>query len=225
MMLGGRAAEQIVIHDISTGASNDIERASGIARKMVTEWGMSEQLGNMFLGGNKEVFLGRDYGTTHSYSEKLGGLIDSEVKRILDEAYDRALKLIKDHRSVMDNMVKVLFAKNTIYTDEVEMLFDGKSADEVIKAIDERQARHETYRYDYEPKREEQEAKIVSASEFTAEKAEKKAPVKEQEKPAETEVEECSAEAPAEVKPDRKPRKTVKKDDVAKPEDSDDKKE
>ena len=225
MMLGGRAAEQIVIHDISTGASNDIERASGIARKMVTEWGMSEQLGNMFLGGNKEVFLGRDYGTTHSYSEKLGGLIDSEVKRILDEAYDRALKLIKDHRSVMDNMVKVLFAKNTIYTDEVEMLFDGKSADEVIKAIDERQARHETYRYDYEPKREEQEAKIVSASEFTAEKAEKKAPVKEQEKPTETEVEECSAETPAEVKPVRKPRKTVKKDDVAKPEDGDDKKE
>ena len=225
MMLGGRAAEQIVIHDISTGASNDIERASGIARKMVTEWGMSEQLGNMFLGGNKEVFLGRDYGTTHSYSEKLGGLIDSEVKRILDEAYDRALKLIKDHRSVMDNMVKVLFAKNTIYTDEVEMLFDGKSADEVIKAIDERQARHETYRYDYEPKREEQEAKIVSASEFTAEKAEKQAPVKEQEKPVETEVEECSAETPAEVKPVRKPRKTVKKDDVAKPEDGDDKKE
>lgn len=225
MMLGGRAAEQIVIHDISTGASNDIERASGIARKMVTEWGMSEQLGNMFLGGNKEVFLGRDYGTTHSYSEKLGGLIDSEVKRILDEAYDRALKLIKDHRSVMDNMVKVLFAKNTIYTDEVEMLFDGKSADEVIKAIDERQARHETYRYDYEPKREEQEAKIVSASEFTAEKAEKQAPVKEQEKPAETEVEESSAETPAEVKPVRKPRKTVKKDDVVKPEDGDDKKE
>lgn len=225
MMLGGRAAEQIVIHDISTGASNDIERASGIARKMVTEWGMSEQLGNMFLGGNKEVFLGRDYGTTHSYSEKLGGLIDSEVKRILDEAYDRALKLIKDHRSVMDNMVKVLFAKNTIYTDEVEMLFDGKSADEVIKAIDERQARHETYRYDYEPKREEQEAKIVSASEFTAEKAEKQAPLKEQEKPTETEVEECSAETPAEVKPVRKPRKTVKKEDVAKPEDGDDKKE
>lgn len=154
MMLGGRAAEQIVIHDISTGASNDIERASGLARKMVTEWGMSSQLGNMYLGGNKEVFLGRDYGTTHSYSEKLGGLIDSEVKRILDECYDKALNLLKEHRSVMDNMVKVLFEKDTIYTDEVEMLFDGKSADEVVKAIDERLAKHETYRYDYEPKRE-----------------------------------------------------------------------
>ena len=246
MMLGGRAAEQIVIHDISTGASNDIERASGIARKMVTEWGMSEQLGNMFLGGNKEVFLGRDYGTTHSYSEKLGGVIDSEVKRILDESYDRALTLIKEHRSVMDNMVRVLFAKNTIYTDEVEMLFDGKSAEEVIKAIDERQAKHQTYRYDYEPKREAQEAKIINASEFVESenakdkavkaeesKAEKTDTAKEKEESlteeisAENPVEEKSAdEKPAAKKPAaaRKPRKApVKKDD--KPEGGDDKAE
>jgi len=246
MMLGGRAAEQIVIHDISTGASNDIERASGIARKMVTEWGMSEQLGNMFLGGNKEVFLGRDYGTTHSYSEKLGGVIDSEVKRILDESYDRALTLIKEHRSVMDNMVRVLFAKNTIYTDEVEMLFDGKSAEEVIKAIDERQAKHQTYRYDYEPKREAQEAKIINASEFVESESAKDKAVKAEESKAEkTDIaeekvesltEEISAENPVEEKSAdekpaakkpataRKPRKApVKKDD--KPEGGDDKAE
>ena len=246
MMLGGRAAEQIVIHDISTGASNDIERASGIARKMVTEWGMSEQLGNMFLGGNKEVFLGRDYGTTHSYSEKLGGVIDSEVKRILDESYDRALTLIKEHRSVMDNMVRVLFAKNTIYTDEVEMLFDGKSADEVIKAIDERQAKHQTYRYDYEPKREAQEAKIINASEFVESESAKDKAVKAEESKAEKTdtaeekeeslTEEISAENPVEEKSAdekpaakkpaaaRKPRKApVKKDD--KPEGGDDKAE
>lgn len=246
MMLGGRAAEQIVIHDISTGASNDIERASGIARKMVTEWGMSEQLGNMFLGGNKEVFLGRDYGTTHSYSEKLGGVIDSEVKRILDESYDRALTLIKEHRSVMDNMVRVLFAKNTIYTDEVEMLFDGKSAEEVIKAIDERQAKHQTYRYDYEPKREAQEAKIINASEFVESESAKDKAVKAEESKAEKTdtaeekeeslTEEISAENPVEEKSAdekpaakkpataRKPRKApVKKDD--KPEGGDDKAE
>ena len=225
MMLGGRAAEQIVIHDISTGASNDIERASGIARKMVTEWGMSDQLGNMFLGGNKEVFLGRDYGTTHSYSERLGGIIDSEVKRILDESYDRALTLIKEHRSVMDNMVKVLFAKNTIYTDEVEMLFDGRSAEEVIKAIDERQAKHQTYRYDYEPKREQAEAKGMTASEFVASESEKT--VKAQEsgevksedvaENEETSVAEKSEEGrssdekSAEEKPARKPRKAPAK--------------
>lgn len=202
MMLGGRAAEQIVIHDISTGASNDIERASGLARKMVTEWGMSEQLGNMFLGGSKEVFLGRDYGTTHSYSERLGGIIDSEVKRILDESYDRALGLIKEHRSVMDNMVKVLFAKNTIYTDEVEMLFDGKSAEEVIKAIDERQAKHQTYRYDYEPKREAQEAKTVSASEFVESET-----VRDKAKAEESKAEKNAAEGPslAEKPADEKP--------------------
>ena len=208
MMLGGRAAEQIVIHDISTGASNDIERASGIARKMVTEWGMSEQLGNMFLGGNKEVFLGRDYGTTHSYSERLGGIIDGEVKRILDESYDCALTLIKEHRSVMDNMVKVLFAKNTIYTDEVEMLFDGRSAEEVIKAIDERQAKHQTYRYDYEPKREQAEAKGMTASEFVASESAKDKAVKAQEgeeKGADV-AEKSVAEKPADEKTaDEKP--------------------
>ena len=225
MMLGGRAAEQIVIHDISTGASNDIERASGIARKMVTEWGMSEQLGNMFLGGNKEVFLGRDYGTTHSYSERLGGIIDSEVKRILDESYDRALDLIKEHRSVMDNMVKVLFAKNTIYTDEVEMLFDGKSAEEVIKAIDERQAKHQTYRYDYEPKREQAEAKAMSASEFVESASEKTVKAQESGEVKSEDVAEkeetfvaekseegrASDEKSAEEKPARKPRKAPAK--------------
>ena len=75
MMLGGRAAEDIVIKDITTGASNDIERASGIARKMVVEWGMSSSVGNMFLGADKEVFLGKDYGTAHNYSEKMAGTI------------------------------------------------------------------------------------------------------------------------------------------------------
>lgn len=151
MMLGGRAAEEIVIHDISTGASNDIQRASTIARKMVTEWGMSKAVGNMYLGGDKEVFLGRDYGTTHSYSEQLGGVIDDEIKTILDKCYARALELLNKYRSVMDNMVKVLFAKDTIYTDEVEMLFEGRSAEEVIKAIDERQAKKDSYKRDAAP--------------------------------------------------------------------------
>lgn len=148
MMLGGRAAEEIVIHDISTGASNDIQRASEIARKMVTEWGMSEKLGNMFLGGSQEVFLGRDYQTQVSYSEVMSGIIDSEVKKIIDECYQKALQLLRDNRNVLDNMVKVLFEKETIYTDEVEMLFDGKDADAVIKFIDERNAKKESLKKD-----------------------------------------------------------------------------
>ena len=146
MMLGGRAAEQIVIHDISTGASNDIERASGIARKMVTERGMSEKLGNMFLGGSGEVFLGRDYSQHTAYSEAIAGQIDEEVKSIIDENYQRALQILKDNRSILDNMVKVLYEKNTIYTEEVDMLFDGKSAEDIIKSIDEKMAKREEYK-------------------------------------------------------------------------------
>ena len=146
MMLGGRAAEQIVIHDISTGASNDIERASGIARKMVTEWGMSEKLGNIFLGGSGEVFLGRDYSQHTAYSEAIAGQIDEEVKQIIDQNYQRALEILKNNKSILDNMVKVLYEKNTIYTEEVDMLFDGKCAEEIIKSIDERNAKKEEYK-------------------------------------------------------------------------------
>lgn len=152
MMLGGRAAEEIVIKDISTGASNDIERASNIAKKMVTQWGMSDAIGNMYLGGDKEVFLGRDYGTTHSYSDQLGGVIDNEIKMILDNCYKKALEILQQNRSIMDNMVKVLFEKETIYTEEVNMLFAGKTADEVIAYIDEKQAKKDSYKNDNEVK-------------------------------------------------------------------------
>ncbi|MEG1394436.1 MAG: ATP-dependent zinc metalloprotease FtsH [Clostridia bacterium] len=146
MMLGGRAAEEIVIHDISTGASNDIERASSIAKSMVTEWGMSPAIGTIFLGGGQEVFLGKDYGAQHSYSEQLGGVIDNEIKAILDTCYARALEIIKAHRAVLDNMVKVLYEKETIYTNEVEMLFEGKTSQEIIQSIDERMDKKNSYR-------------------------------------------------------------------------------
>lgn len=152
MMLGGRAAEEIVIHDISTGASNDIQRASGIARSMVTEWGMSKTLGNIFLGGSGEVFLGRDYGQHNTYSENMAGVIDDEIKKIIDANYEIALKLLRENRTILDNMVKVLFEKETIYTDEVNMLFEGKSAEEICKYIDERIARSEALKQKAQPK-------------------------------------------------------------------------
>ena len=136
MMLGGRAAEAIVIKDISTGASNDIQRASEIARKMVTEWGMSDSIGNFFLGGSQEVFLGRDFQSQHSYSESLAGKIDEEIKSILDSCYANAIKLLTDNRAILDNMVKVLFEKETIYTAEVDALMSGKSAKEVVEMTD-----------------------------------------------------------------------------------------
>lgn len=123
MMLGGRAAEEIVIQDISTGASNDIQRASKIARKMVTEWGMSEEIGNMYLGASEEVFLGRDYQTQLNYSDAVAAKIDEEVKKILDSQYKVALDILNDHRAIMDEMVKALFDKETIYEDEINAMF------------------------------------------------------------------------------------------------------
>ena len=134
MMLGGRAAEEIVIQDISTGASNDIQRASGLARKMVTEWGMSEKIGNMYLGASEEVFLGRDYQTQLNYSDDVAAQIDVEVKKILDAQYKVALDTINANREVLDKMVRVLFEKETIYEDEVDMLFEGKSVEDILQA-------------------------------------------------------------------------------------------
>ena len=134
MMLGGRAAEELVIQDISTGASNDIQRASGLARKMVTEWGMSEKIGNMYLGASEEVFLGRDYQTQLNYSDDVAAQIDVEVKKILDAQYKVAIETIKANREVLDRMVRILFEKETIYEDEVDMLFDGKSVEEILQA-------------------------------------------------------------------------------------------
>lgn len=139
MMLGGRAAEEIVIHDISTGASNDIERASGVARKMVTEWGMSKKLGNMYLGSSGEVFLGRDYQSQLGYSDKVAYEIDEEIKSILDKNYQRAIDILKDSRRVLDDMVKVLYEKETIYAHEVDMLFDGAKVEDIL-ALDNEDA-------------------------------------------------------------------------------------
>lgn len=122
-LLGGRAAEEIVIHDISTGASNDIQRASQIARKMVTEWGMSDSIGNMYLGASEEVFLGRDYQQQLNYSEEVAAKIDEEIKTIIDNQYQEALSILRENRSIMDEMVKALYEKETIYEDEIDALF------------------------------------------------------------------------------------------------------
>ncbi|MBO4380986.1 MAG: ATP-dependent zinc metalloprotease FtsH [Clostridia bacterium] len=130
MLLAGRAAEELVIQDISTGASNDIQRASQLARKMVTEWGMSDEIGNMYLGASEEVFLGRDYQTQLNYSDAVAAKIDEEVKKILDMQYQVALSILKDNRDIMDKMVKVLFEKETIYEDEINALFGEELSDD-----------------------------------------------------------------------------------------------
>ena len=132
MMLGGRAAEEIVIKDISTGASNDIQRASSIARSMVTEWGMSEVVGNMYLGSDHEIFIGKTYGQHSDVSETMSGVVDEEIKKIIDKMYKRALGIIEEHREIMEKMVTLLYEKETIFKEEVDALFDGATVESIL---------------------------------------------------------------------------------------------
>lgn len=136
MMLGGRAAEEIMLKDITTGASNDMQRATQIARKMVTEWGMSSKIGLMSLGNENEVFIGRDYQKQASYSEQIAGQIDEEVKEIIDTAYNRAKAIITKNKNILTSLVKLLEKKETIYSEEFDDLFKGKSVEDIIAEID-----------------------------------------------------------------------------------------
>ena len=138
MSMGGRAAEEIVIEDVSAGAVGDIKQATGIARKMVTEWGMSESLGPVYYGTSQEVFLGRDYQSTHTYSEVVAAKIDEEVSALVEAAHAEAVEVLKSHRSEMDVMVRVLLECETIYTEEVDMIMNGASADEVKAELHDR---------------------------------------------------------------------------------------
>ncbi len=143
MALGGRAAEELVIKDITTGASNDLERVTEMAKKMVTEWGMSEKLGLVTYGSNSQtVFLGKDMETHNAYSEETARLIDEEMHSIINDAHDRAVTILTENRSVLDNMARVLIERETIYTEEVDMLLEGKSYSEVMKFMDEQDSAH-----------------------------------------------------------------------------------
>ncbi len=137
MSMGGRAAEELVIQDITTGAVGDIKSATDIARKMVMEWGMSE-LGPVYYGSNQEVFLGRDYQSTHTYSESIATKIDAAVAKLVENAHKEAVKMLTEHREVMDCMVRLLIERETIYSEEVDMIMEGKPYEEVRDALDAR---------------------------------------------------------------------------------------
>ena len=138
MCMGGRIAEEIVFKDISTGAQNDIKQATEIARKMVTEWGMSKELGFVGYDTSTEPFLGRDYQNQSKYSEKTAATIDSEIRDILKYCYDRATKILKENRKLMDTMSEILLLKETIYKEEVDMIMQGKSVEEIVKEMDKK---------------------------------------------------------------------------------------
>jgi cell division protease FtsH len=121
--LGGRIAEELIFDDITTGASQDIKQATGVARAMVTKYGMSEELGLVNYDSEEEVFIGRDFGHTKGYGEVIASKIDMEIKRIVDECYQKAKEIILAHRRVLDETAELLLEKEKITREEFEALF------------------------------------------------------------------------------------------------------
>ena len=130
--MGGRVAEEIIFKDISTGASNDIERATQLARKMVTQFGMSKKLGFINLGSTSEVFIGRDYQSQVQYSDKTASLIDEEMSKILNENYAKATKLLTENIDKLHAMANLLLQRETIYSEEVDKIMAGVSNEDII---------------------------------------------------------------------------------------------
>jgi cell division protease FtsH len=123
-MLGGRVAEELVFHDPTTGAANDIEKATGLARRMVTQFGMSERIGAIKLGqGQGEVFLGRDMGHQRDYSEEVAGVVDDEVRRFIESAHDEAWEVLVENRGVLDALVVALLERETLNREELAEIF------------------------------------------------------------------------------------------------------
>lgn len=124
-LLGGRVAEALILNDVSTGASNDIERATKIARSMVTQYGMSDRIGTITLGqGQEEVFLGRDLAHAKEYSEETAAVIDEETKRIVDTGYNRAKQILSDNIDKLHKVAGILLEKEKIEADEFEAIFN-----------------------------------------------------------------------------------------------------
>jgi cell division protease FtsH len=120
-IMGGRAAEEIVFGDVTSGAENDIQRATQMARRMVTQWGMSEKLGTVAMGQKEElVFLGRDLGEQRNFSEEVAQLIDEEVRSMIKEAYETAKRILTEHRVKMDIVVERLKVQETMDAAELD---------------------------------------------------------------------------------------------------------
>ena len=189
MSLGGRVAEEIVIQDITTGASADLQHVSSLARRMVTQWGMSDKLGLVAYDSDQPVFMGMEYGhSERTYSQETANTIDNEVRRIIGEAHERAVKLLNENRSILDNMSRVLVEKETIYTEEVAMLMKGASYKEVIAAMDEKESAHKDnpFMYATTPDKEHVVAESVETQEPAQESVEQTVETAETTETAET---------------------------------------
>ncbi len=128
MMLGGRAAEALVLGDITTGASNDIERATNMAKAMVVKYGMSDVIGPVFHGAEQELFLGKELVQAKASSEEVAAQIDAEMKRILTGCMERATEILSQHTEKLHEISAVLMEKEKIDGEEFEKLFEGAPA-------------------------------------------------------------------------------------------------
>jgi len=130
ILLGGRAAEELVLNDFTTGSGNDIERATNLARKMVCEWGMSENMGPLSYGKKEEqIFLGREFATHKDYSEETAEKIDREVARLVSESYEKAKKLLADNLDTLHRLAAELLEKEVLTAEEIDRIIgDGKVA-------------------------------------------------------------------------------------------------
>ena len=124
MMLGGHAAEEVCLGEIYTGSSSDLKRATEIARKMITQFGMSDEIGTIYLGSDQEVFVGMEFGQTREYSEEVAARIDREVSAMLGKAYDRAKQILQENREKMEMLVEALMAQETLNRAEFVALMD-----------------------------------------------------------------------------------------------------
>jgi cell division protease FtsH len=131
MLLGGRAAEELVLNHLTTGAGNDIERATELARKMVCEWGMSEAMGPLTFGKKDEqIFLGREIAQHRDYSEETARRIDEEVKKLVVNAHQKALDLLTRHRQTLDELARTLLDKETLDGAEIDRIVSDAVAAE-----------------------------------------------------------------------------------------------
>jgi cell division protease FtsH len=138
MTLGGRAAEEIIFSEITTGASNDLEKVTETAKQMVMRFGMSERLGPRVFGHDRSLpFLGREFSSEPDYSDEIAREIDDEIRRIVEEAHQTAKDILSERRETMDRISKILLQRETIDAEEFVKLLEGASEEEVFGQADE----------------------------------------------------------------------------------------
>src|SRR5439155_8778546 len=131
--LGGRAAEELVFHEVTTGAANDLEKVTATSKQMIMRFGMSEKLGPRVLGRNHDMpFLGRDYGAEADYSEEVAKEIDDEIRRVIEEAHDSAVRTLREHMDELHRLSAILIERETIDKEQFERLLAGEAEESVF---------------------------------------------------------------------------------------------